>query len=78
MAIVRKQAYLTTEQARAIKRLANSGGVSEAEIVRRAVAAYVQTLGGAGGEEPYADMIALGRSGLGHGSVDHDDIYGPL
>ncbi len=75
-AIIRKQAYLTADQDRAIKRLAQARGVSEAEILRQAVTAYLEASGQRRGEDPYLPMIGLGSSGVGDGSVEHDDIYG--
>ncbi len=71
---VRKQTYITEDQERALKRLAHAMGLSEAEILRRAVDLYLRTEG-ADGRDPYADMIGIVNTGRGDGSVTHDSIY---
>ena len=38
---VRKQFYLDAEQAARLKRLATSNGIAEAELIRRALVAYL-------------------------------------
>lgn len=71
---VRKQTYITEDQERALKRLARAMGLSEAEILRRAVDLYLRTEG-ADGQDPNADMIGIVDTGRGDGSVSHDSIY---
>jgi hypothetical protein len=72
---VRKQTHITEAQDRSIKRLAQTKGPLEAEILRRAIDLYLDTQGVSVGEDPYRDFIGVGSSGDGDGSVKHDTIY---
>ncbi len=76
--VVRKQTYLTVELDRAIKRLARVREVSEAEIIRLAVAAYVEKEKEVGSEDPFEDLIGYIEGGLpSDASVNHDRyLYG--
>jgi hypothetical protein len=56
MAMVRKQIYIEQEQDEALKRLAEVLGVSEAEVVRRAVMSLQQSLATRQGREVTYDM----------------------
>ena len=60
--MIRKQLYITREQDRALKRQARALGVSEAELVRRALDDLVRTgtarsLEGTPGEGPLAELL---------------------
>lgn len=76
----RKQIYLDSASDRHIKRMASATGLSEAEHIRRAVAAYVAELPDAkASQHPLLDMIGLcdGRSGPSDAAVHHDRyLYG--
>lgn len=72
MELVRKQTYITTEQDRAVKRLARREGVTEAEIVRRALESWLSGRGMQEGTDPFAGMIGIFDGPV---VIDHDDIY---
>jgi len=73
MKLVRKQTYITPAQDRAVKRLAQQQGTTEAEILRKALDMFLAKEGIWENEEPLADLIGLFS---GPSEVDHDDIYG--
>ena len=73
MELIRKQTYITPEQDRALKRLAQRYGTTEAEIVRRALDDWLRREGLREGEDPFASLIGFVD---GPSEVDHDDIYG--
>lgn len=54
MDLVRKQTYITPEQDRAMKRLARRHGVTEAEVVRRALDRWLSAEEAAGRDDPFA------------------------
>ena len=70
--LVRKQTYITPAQDRAVKRLAQQQGTTEADILRKALDVF----GGPGGmtetEDPFASLIGLFS---GPPEADHDAIY---
>ena len=73
--MVRTQVQLTTEQAEAVKRLADERGLSMAEVIRQSVDAYVRL-----GPRPTREELrkrALSIIGIAHGPSDlserHDD-----
>jgi hypothetical protein len=73
MGLVRKQTYITPEQDRALKRLAQQQGTTEAEILRRAIDQLLAATGIIVNEDPFDDII-----GMLDGppcKADHDDIY---
>jgi hypothetical protein len=70
--LVRKQTYITPEQDRAVKRLAERHHTTEAEILRRALDDLLRREGVREGEDPFAALIG---SIEGPAEVDHDDIY---
>ncbi len=70
--LVRKQTYITPAQDRAVKRLALQQGITEAEILRRALDLLLAREGIREGEDPFAAMIGMID---GPSEVDHDDIY---
>jgi hypothetical protein len=72
MELVRKQTYITPAQDRAVKRLAQQQGTTEAEILRKALDLLLAREGIAENEDPFADLIGLFA---GPAEVDHDDIY---
>lgn len=71
MELVRKQTYITPAQDRAVKRLAQQQGTTEAEILRKALDLLLAREG-IGENDPFADMIGMFS---GPSEVDHDDIY---
>jgi|SRR5579872_3001337 len=72
MELVRKQTYITPAQDRAVKRLAQQQGITEAEILRKALDMFLTREGIGENEDPFADLIGLFS---GPSEVDHDDIY---
>jgi hypothetical protein len=72
MELVRKQTYITPAQDRAVKRLAQQQGTTEAEILRKALDLFLAREGIAENEDPFADLIGLFS---GPSEIDHDDIY---
>ena len=72
MELVRKQTYITPAQDRAVKRLAQQQGITEAEILRQALDLFLTREGIRENEDAFADMIGLFS---GPSEVDHDDIY---
>lgn len=72
MDLVRKQTYITLEQDRAMKRLARRHGITEAEVVRRALDRWLSAEDAAGRDDPFAALIG---SIDGPAEMDHDDIY---
>ena len=83
--MIRKQLYITREQNHALKRQARALGVSEAELVRRALDDLVRDdpsypVGGADAEGPLADLLAntrrLANRRLPAGyRFDRDELY---
>lgn len=73
MELVRKQTYITQAQDRAVKRMAQQQGITEAEILRKALDMFLTNEGIGGNEDPFADLIGLFS---GPSEVEHDDIYG--
>jgi hypothetical protein len=72
MELVRKQTYITPAQDRAVKSLAQQQGVTEAEILRRALDEFLIKEGIVVTSDPFAEMIGMFE---GPSKVDHDDIY---
>lgn len=72
MELVRKQTYITPAQDRAVKRLAQQQGTTEAEILRKALDLLLAREGIAENDDPCADLIGMFS---GPSQVDHDDIY---
>ncbi len=72
MKLVRKQFYLTPAQNRAIQRLAQQQGNTEAEILRRALDLLLTREGLRENEDPFEDLIGLFS---GPSEVNHNDIY---
>ena len=72
MELVRKQTYITPAQDRAVKRLAQQQGTTEAEILRKALDLLLTRESIGENEDPFADLIGLFS---GPSEVDHDAIY---
>ncbi len=72
MELVRKQTYITLAQDRAVKRLAQRQGTTEAEILRKALDQFLAREGIGETEDPFADLIGMFS---GPFEADHDDIY---
>lgn len=73
MELVRKQTYITPAQDRAVKRLAQQQGTTEAEILRKALDQVLIREGIIEAQDPFADhLIGMFE---GPSEVDHDDIY---
>ena len=72
MELVRKQTYITPAQDRAVKRLAQQQGTTEADILRRAIDQFLARQGIIETQDPFADLIGMFEGPI---EVDHDDIY---
>ena len=72
MELVRKQTYSTPAQDRAVKRLAHQQGITEAEILRKALDQFLAREGIIETQDPFAELIGMFE---GPSEVDHDDIY---
>ena len=72
MELVRKQTYITPAQDRAVKRLAQLQGTTEAEILRKALDQFLAREGIVETQDPFAELIGMFE---GPSEVDHDDIY---
>jgi hypothetical protein len=71
MGSVRKQTYITTAQNRAVKRLAQQQGTTEADILRKALDQLLAREGIVETQDRFADLIGMFE---GPSEVDHDDI----
>ena len=72
MELIPKQTFITPDQDRAVKQLAQRQGTSEAEILRKAIDQFLAWEGIKEIEDPFADMIGMVE---GPSEADHDDIY---
>jgi hypothetical protein len=72
MELVRKQTYITPAQDRAVKRLAQQQGTTEADILRKALDQFLAREGIVDTQDPFAELIGMFE---GPSEVDHDDIY---
>jgi hypothetical protein len=66
------QTYITPAQDRAVKRLAQQQGTTEAEIIRKALDLLLSREGIVENEDPFDDLIGLFS---GPSELNHDDIY---
>ncbi len=73
MEFVRKQTYITPEQDAALKRIALDEHTTEAEIVRRALDAWLESK--TSGRDPDPLRRLIGFVDLPLVENDHDDIY---
>jgi hypothetical protein len=74
MELIRKQTYITPEQDAALKKMAADEGTTEAEVLRRALDAWLDAAEGRTAADPLRRLV--GFVDVSTGSVDHDDIYG--
>ena len=75
MSKIRKQIYLKRWQEERLSELAANSGVSEAEIIRHALDAYLLALDELPGDHPLSLLAGLGSSATGgSGASDHDRI----
>jgi hypothetical protein len=72
MGVIRKQTYISPEQNQAVKRLAAREGTTEAEILRRALDAWLTIEAAEDRGDPFAALIGFVD---GPEESDHDDIY---
>lgn len=72
MELIRKQTYITPEQDKAVKRLAQQQGTTEAEILRKAIDEFLASRGIIGKDDPFAELIGMFSV---PGDADYDDIY---
>jgi hypothetical protein len=72
MALVRKQAYITPAQDRAVKLLAQRQGTTEAEILRQAIDEFLIRHGISETRDPFDELIGMFE---GPSEVDHDNVY---
>lgn len=73
MDLIRKQTYITVEQDRRLKQLAERYGTTEADILRRALDGWLAIETARGRGDPFDSLIGLVA---GPADADHDDIYG--
>jgi hypothetical protein len=73
MELVRKQTYLTAEQDRRLKELAERYQTTEAELLRRALDSWLARDAARSDVDPFERLIGFVT---GPNEVDHDDIYG--
>lgn len=73
MKLVRKQVYITPDQDRTVKRLAQQQGTTEAEILHKVLNQFLAKEGIVETQDPFAEQIGMFE---GPAKVDHDDIYG--
>jgi hypothetical protein len=67
------QIYLRVDQERTLRALAEQQGVSLAELIRRSIDGYVQTMLPAE-DDPSLGIIALGHSGQPGLAALHDEV----
>lgn len=72
MELISKQTYITPAQDRAVKRLAQQQGTTEADILRKALDLLLAKEGMVETDDPFAELIGMFE---GPYEVDHDDIY---
>lgn len=73
MDLIRKQTYITVEQDRSVKELAEQYRTTEAEIVRRALDSWLAEETVSASANRFAGLVGFVD---GPAEVDHDDIYG--
>lgn len=75
MSKIRKQFYLSVSQHEKLTELASKAGVSESEIIRRALGAYFQALKQLPLDNPLSSLAGIGTStGGGAEEAQHDKI----
>jgi hypothetical protein len=73
MELVRKQTYLTAEQDRRLKELAERYHTTEAELLRRALDSWLARDAARSDTDPFERLVGFVSD---PNEVDHDDIYG--
>ncbi|MHB2019219.1 MAG: ribbon-helix-helix domain-containing protein [Candidatus Xenobia bacterium] len=74
MKMVRKQIYLTQWQEDRLLELARKAGRPEAEVIRRALDAYLLALDELPADHPLSGLAAIGSGAEGPGAAQHDRI----
>jgi hypothetical protein len=72
MDLIPLQTYITPAQDKAVKRLAQQQGTTEAEIIRKALDLLLAREGLGEYEDPFDELIGLFT---GPSEVNHDGIY---
>ncbi|MBC7342493.1 MAG: ribbon-helix-helix protein, CopG family [Clostridia bacterium] len=76
MELVRKQVYIPPDMDRIMKQVCSAKKLSESEIIRQALEAYLKEHGIKSEDDPILKTVGIGASkGRGTGSVNHDEIY---
>ena len=76
MSKIRKQIYLQPWQDQRLAELSARSGLSEAEIIRAALDAYVLALDELPADHPFSSLAGIGASDEGEfGASKHDEIY---
>jgi predicted transcriptional regulator len=70
--LLRKQTYITPEQDRGLKLLAERYQTTEADILRRALESWIALETARQDRDPFEGIIGFVA---GPAQVDHDDIY---
>lgn len=73
--VIRKQTYLTPELDRAVKTLSRTRGVSEAEIIQRAVADFVERTQAYTTGDPFDELVGYINEGLPTDVAEYHDKY---
>ncbi len=72
MDLIRKQTYITPAQDRAVKRLAQQQGTTEADILRKVLDRFLLQAGLDDTRDPFEDLIGMFD---GPTETNHGDIY---
>ncbi|MEW6540388.1 MAG: hypothetical protein AB1402_02075 [Bacillota bacterium] len=68
--LVRKQTYISKQQDTAIKKIALQQRITEADVIRKAIDAYIKPLKDE--ENPLLELEGIGKSGSRDGAERHD------
>lgn len=69
---IRKQLYLTPHQYRTIKRIAQQQGITETELIGKAIDLFLAKEGMNPTEDPFSELIGMFE---GPSEIDHNSIY---
>ena len=73
--MTRTQIYITQEQHKVIANLAKTFSTTSSNVIRDALEKYLIKTS-AQTSDPLADIVGIGKSGLTHGSANHDkELY---
>lgn len=72
MKLIRKQTHITPAQDRALKRHAHQQGITEGEILRKALDQFLAATDIVENEDPFAELIGMFE---GPAAVEHDDVF---